>query len=162
MFRKMLKAKQLLPAEDTNAVMDRGSNGVLACMGDEGYPYAVPLNYVYFKDKIYFHWAKAGHKLDSIKKNPKISFAVVDKDTIVSEEYTSYFRSAIAFGRARIAEGDERVEAFHALVEKYSGDQPEEAKRKEITECTGAHIVAIDVDHITGKEAIELVDMKKQ
>jgi uncharacterized protein len=81
----------------------------------------------------------------------------VDKDKIVSEEYTSYFRSVIAFGRARIVEGDERLQAFIALVEKYSGDQPEENKRNEIARCNHACIVVIDVEHLTGKEAIELV-----
>lgn len=160
MFREMRRGKQLLSAEDTAAVMSRCTNGVLACFGDHDYPYAVPLSYVFLNGKIYFHSAKAGHKIDAIANNPKVSFTVIDKDTIVSEEYTSYFRSVIAFGKARIAEGEERLEAFRALVEKYSGDQPEEAKHKEITECTQAFIVAIDVEHITGKEAIELVKAK--
>ena len=118
MFRKMRRIKQLLSKEDTQKVMERCSNGVMACLGDDDYPYAVPFNYVYYNDKIYFHSAKAGHKLDSIIKNPKVSFAVVDKDQIVSEEYTSYFRSVIAFGKARIVEGDEWYEAFSVLVEK--------------------------------------------
>ena len=158
MFREMRRGKQLLSMEDTAAVMDRCTNGVLACLGDEDYPYAVPLSYVYFNDKIYFHSAKVGHKIDAITKNPKVSFTVIDEDTIVSEKYTTYFRSVIAFGRARIVEGDEWREAFKALVEKYSGDQPEEAKHKEITGCTQAYIIAIDVEHITGKEAIEYVN----
>ena len=162
MFREMRRGKQLLCMEDTIAVMDRCTNGVLACLGDEEYPYAVPLSYVYFNNKIYFHSAKTGHKIDSITKNPKVSFSVIDEDTIVSEKYTTYFRSVIAFGKARIVEGDERLEAFKALVEKYSGDQPEEAKHKEITGCTQAYVIAIDVEHITGKEAIEYVKAKKQ
>ena len=162
MFREMRRGKQLLSTEDTAAVMNRCTNGVLACSGDEDYPYAVPLSYVYFNNKIYFHSAKAGHKVDAIIKNPKVSFAVVDEDTIVSEEYTTYFRSVIAFGKARIVEGDEWFEAFRALVEKYSGDQPEEAKLKEINGCTQAYLIAIDVDHITGKEAIEYVKAKSK
>lgn len=162
MFREMRRGKQLLSAEDTAAVMKRCTNGVLACSGDEDYPYAVPLSYVYFNDKIYFHSAKTGHKIDAISKNPKVSFAVIDEDTIVSEEYTTYFRSVIAFGKARIVEGDEWFEAFRAMVEKYSGDQPEESKLKEINECTQAYLVAIDVDHITGKEAIEYVKAKNK
>ena len=161
MFREMIRSKQLLSGEDTLAVMNRCKNGALACIGDEGYPYSVPLSYVYYDDKIYFHSAKAGHKIDGITKNPKVSFSVIDEDTIVSEEYTSYFRSVIAFGLARIVEGDEWMEAFKALVEKYSGDQPEETKHKEITECTQSYIIAIDVEHITGKEAIELVKAKR-
>lgn len=160
MFREMRRGKQLLSLEDTVAVLSRCTNGVLACLGDEDYPYAVPLSYVYFKDKIYFHSAKVGHKIDAITKNPKVSFSVIDEDTIVSGEYTTYFRSVIAFGKARIVEGDERIEAFKALVEKYSGDQAEEAKHKEITGCTQAYIIAINIKHITGKEAIEYVKAK--
>ncbi|HBW35912.1 pyridoxamine 5'-phosphate oxidase family protein [Desulfosporosinus sp. BICA1-9] len=160
MFRKMRRGKQLLSMEDTVAVMDRCTNGVLACLGDEDYPYAVPLSYVYLNDKIYFHSAKAGHKIDALTKNPKVSFSVIDEDTIVSEKFTSYFRSVIAFGKARIVEGDERLEAFEALVEKYSADQPEEAKHKEISGCTQSYMVAIDVEHITGKEALEYVNAK--
>ena len=162
MFREMRRSKQLLSMEDTAAVMNRCTNGVLACLGDEDYPYAVPLSYVYHNGKIYFHSAKTGHKIDAVGKNPKVSFAVVDEDTIVSKEYTTYFRSVIAFGKARIAEGEEWLEAFKALVEKYSGDQPEEAKAKEIAECKQAYIFAIDVEHITGKEAIEYVNAKKK
>jgi nitroimidazol reductase NimA-like FMN-containing flavoprotein (pyridoxamine 5'-phosphate oxidase superfamily) len=157
MFREMRRNKQLLSVDDVASVMDRCTNGVLACLGDEEYPYAVPLSYVYLDGKIYFHSAKAGHKVDAILKNPKVSFAVVDEDTIVSEEYTSYFRSVIAFGEARIVSGDERLTAFKALVEKYSGDRPEDEKHEEISGCTRAHIIAIDVGHITGKEASEYV-----
>jgi nitroimidazol reductase NimA-like FMN-containing flavoprotein (pyridoxamine 5'-phosphate oxidase superfamily) len=162
MFREMRRGKQILSMEDTIAVMDRCTNGVLACLGDENYPYAVPLSYVYFKDKIYFHSAKVGHKIDAITKYPKVSFSVIDEDTVVSKEYTTYFRSVLAFGKTRIVEDDERLEAFMALVRKYSGDQPEEAQRKEIAGCTQAYIIAIDIEHITGKEAIEYVKAKKQ
>ncbi len=161
MFRKMRRSKQLLSMEDTIAVMDRCTNGVLACHGNDDYPYAVPVSYVYFNGKIYFHSAKEGHKIDAITKNPKVSFSVIDEDTIVSEEYTTYFRSVIAFGKARIVQGDERLKAFEVLVEKYSGDQPEEAKHKEIAGCTRAYIIAIDVEYITGKEAIEYVKQRK-
>lgn len=162
MFREMRRGKQLLSMEDTISVMDRCTNGVLACLGDDDYPYAVPVSYVYFNEKIYFHSAKAGHKIDAVTKNPKVSFSVIDEDTIVSKEYTTYFRSVIAFGKARIAEGDERIEAFKALVEKYSGDQPEEAKLKEIMGCMQSYIFAIDVEHITGKEAIEYIRAKNK
>ncbi len=161
MLREMKRGKQLLSMEDTVGVMERCTNGVLACLGDDGYPYAVPLSYVYFNGRIYFHSAKAGHKIDAITKDPKVSFSVIDEDKVVSEEYTTHFRSVIAFGKARVVEGDERLESFVALVEKYSGNQPEEAKNKEISKCTHAHIIAIDIEHITGKESIEFVNAKR-
>ena len=157
MFREMRRINQLLDPKEVTAVLGRCTNGVLACLGDAGYPYAVPLNFVYHNEKLYFHCAKAGHKLDAIIKEPKVSFAVIDEDTIVSSEYTSYFRSVIACGKARIVEGDERFDAFKALVEKYSGDQPEAAKISEIDACKRSHIIAIDIEHMTGKQAKELV-----
>ena len=157
----MRRNKQLLSIEDTITVLNRCTNGVLACLGDEEYPYAVPVSYVYFNDKIYLHSSKSGHKIDAIMKNPKVSFSVIDEDTIVSEKYTTYFRSVLAFGKARIVEGDEWLEAFKALVEKYSGDQPEEAKYKEIAGCRQTYMIAIDVEHISGKEAIEYVNAKR-
>ena len=160
MFREMRRKKQLLSKEDTVKVLERCTNGIMACLGDDDYPYAVPFNYVYYNDKIYFHSAKSGHKVDAIIKNPKVSFAVVDKDRIVSEEYTSYFRSVIAFGKARIVEGDEWNDSFMALVEKYSGDMPHGAKHSKVEGCTESLIVAIDVEYITGKVASELLDKK--
>jgi nitroimidazol reductase NimA-like FMN-containing flavoprotein (pyridoxamine 5'-phosphate oxidase superfamily) len=151
----MRRSEQLLSPESVAVVMQRNTNGVLACHGDDGYPYAVPMNFVYMSGRIYLHSAGVGHKIDAIEANPKVSFAVVDEDTIVSGEYTSYFRSVIAFGTARVVDDDERLAAFDALVEKYSGDQLPEAKAKKIAGCTKALIVAIDIEHITGKEAIE-------
>lgn len=162
MFREMRRKKQLLSPEETKAVLERGTNGILACLGDEDYPYAVPLSYVYWQDRLYFHSAKSGHKVDAILKHPKVSFSVVDEDTIVSAEYTTYFRSVIAFGKSRLAEDEEWHQAFAALVEKYSGDQPEAAKQKEISGCTQSLIIAMDIEHMTGKEAIEYVNGKAQ
>ena len=161
MFRKMRRNKQLLSIEDTITVLNRCTNRVLACLGDEEYPYAVPVSYVSFNDKIYLHSSKSGHKIDAIMQKPKVSFSVIDEDRIVSEEYTTYFRSVIAFGKARIiVGGDEWLEGFKALVEKYSGNLPEEAKHKEIVGCTQSYVIAIDVEHVTGKEAIEFINAK--
>ena len=132
MFRQMLKIKQLLNVEDLQAVMDRCTAGTLACIGDEGYPYSVPLSYVYHEGKIYYHSAKLGHKMDAIRANPKVSFSVIDEDTIVSAEYTTYFRSAIAFGRARILEDEEKRAYIRTLAEDIG----------EVLGC-GAHLTAL-------------------
>lgn len=158
MFREMRRKKQLLSMEKNIEVLHGATNGVLACHGDDGYPYAIPLSYVYSNGKIYFHSAKDGHKIDAIRQNTKVSFAIVDEDTIVSAEYTTYFRSVLAFGKARIVEDEsEWLDAFKALVEKYSADRPDEEKMKTIKGCTRAYILAIDIDHMTGKEAKEYV-----
>ncbi len=161
MFREMRRGAQQLTAQDVEAVLDRCQHGVLACAGDDGYPLAVPLNYVYTAGRIYFHTARAGHKMDAIAADPKVSFAVIDQDMIVSSEYTSYYRSVIAFGRARIADGGERLAAFRALNDKYCTDRPPEERQAEVDRCERAAIVAIDIDHVTGKEAKELVEARQ-
>ena len=101
MFREMRRKKQQLAPERVEEILSRRTAGTLAVLGDEGYPYAVPLSYVYHNGRIYFHCAKAGHKLDAIRGCDKVSFCVIDQDEIVSAEFTTYFRSVIVFGRAR-------------------------------------------------------------
>ena len=93
MFREMRRRKQQLSESECSAILARGTSGVLALRGDEGYPYAVPLSYVYDDRKIYFHSAKAGHKIDAIRSCSKASFCVIDQDEVVPEEYTTYFKA---------------------------------------------------------------------
>lgn len=113
MFREMRRSKQQLSQEETEAVLTRGTSGVLSVLGDGGYPYGVPLSYVYHDGKLYFHWALSGHKLDAVRACPKASFCVVDRDQVVPPEYTTYFRSAIAFGTVRVVEDpEEKQNAF--------------------------------------------------
>ena len=111
MFREMRRKNQELSREECLAVLDRGTSGVLAVHGEGGYPYAVPLSYAYADDKLWFHCARAGHKLDAIIRDPKVSFCVTDRDQVVPLEYTTYFRSVILFGRARVLEDPAEIRA---------------------------------------------------
>ena len=99
MFRPMRRHRQQLSQGDCAAILSRGTSGVLAVAGDGGYPYAVPLSYVYQEGTLFFHCAKAGHKLDALRRCSKASFCVIDQDQVVPPEYTTYFRSVIAFGQ---------------------------------------------------------------
>ena len=81
----------------------------MALAGDDDYPYAVPISYVYSDSKLYFHGAKSGHKIDAIKRCDKTSFCVIDKDDVVPEGYTTYFRSVIVFGKIRIMEEESEM-----------------------------------------------------
>lgn len=162
MFREMRRKKQLLSREETEAVFRRGTSGVLAVEGDGGYPYTVPLSYFYEDSKIYFHSAAIGHKIDAVKKNDKASFCVIDKDTIVSEKFTTFFRSAVAFGRIRIlTDREEILEAINKLAIRYSPDESEEKRKAEIDgEMNHFCMLELTIEHMTGKEAIELVNSK--
>lgn len=159
MFREMRRKKQLLSQEAAAAVLERGSAGVLAVNGDEGYPYAVPLSYVYGGNKIYFHCALMGHKLDAIRRSDKVSFCVIDKDTVVPEKYTTYFRSVIVFGRARVLEDEgEKRAALEALAARYTPDD-EPGRLREIDKSfKQVCMVELSIEHMTGKEAVELVN----
>ena len=163
MFYKMRRKRQLRSQEETTAVLTRGTSGVLARSGDDGYPYAVPLSYVYDGEKIYFHCAKNGHKLDAVRRNEKASFCVVDKDEIVPEEYTTYFRSAIAFGRIRILEETgEKWAAMDKLALKYAPNSTVDDRQQAICrEWAPLCVLEMTIDHVTGKEAIDLAKAKQ-
>ena len=159
MFRELRRKKQALSKEDCEAVLRRGASGVLALSGDDDYPYAVPLSYVCDGRKLYFHCAKAGHKLDAIARNPKASFCVVDQDQVVPKEYTTYFRSVIAFGTMRVLESEEELyAAMEKLAVKYAPADSAENRLSAIRrERTALCVLEMTIDHLSGKEAIELV-----
>src|SRR5690554_4137595 len=102
MFIKMRRDKQSLSQEQIVEVLNRQTSGVLGVNGYQGFPYTVPLSYAYKDGKLFFHCAKEGHKLDSIKKDNKVTFCLIDKDEIVEEKFDTLFRSVIIFGRAYI------------------------------------------------------------
>lgn len=140
-------------------MLDRGTSGVLAVQGDNGYPYAVPLSYVYENGKLWFHCAREGHKLDAILRDPKVSFCVVDRDQVVPLEYTTYFRSVVLFGKARVLEDPTEIRAaLEKLALRYAPEDSE-AHREAILEkeLPAVVMVEVTVEHLSGKEAIELV-----
>lgn len=160
MERKLRRIKQELPAEECVEILNRGKSCVWAVSGDDDYPYAVPINFVFFHGDVYIHCARQGHKLDAIRRNPKCSICVIDKDDVVPDEFTTYFKSVIVFGEAEIIE-DERskIDALRLLSEKYApGIDPMEEIAKFLKNVC---IVRIHLSRITGKEAIELTRMRK-
>ena len=161
MFRELRRKKQLLSEQETLRVLEEGKTGIVGVLGDDGYSYTVPINYVLLEDKIYFHSAKKGHKVDAIAKEPKVSMTVVEKDDVVSREFTTYFRSIQLFGKAYVVEDEaERNVAFRALCEKFSGADMDRYDEIMSKEADAAAIVRIDIEHITGKESMELVNQR--
>lgn len=158
MFREMRRKNQLLSDKESIEILRRASSGVLAVSGDDGYPYAVPLSFVYADGKILFHCAKSGHKLDAVRNDPKASFCVVDKDDVVKEEYTTYFRSVIAFGKIRVMDGDEKRAAVEILAKKYyPNDSAEHRERMIDAEYAALCMLEMTIEHMTGKAAKELI-----
>lgn len=160
-FRPMRRARQQLMPEACEQVLRRGTAGVLAVLGDGGYPYAVPLSYVYDNGTVYFHCAKSGHKLDALRGCDKASFCVIDRDQVVPGEYTTYYRSVIAFGRAQeVTDPGEMRAAIEALARRYfPADSAQNRDRAIEREWGALCIVRLEIEHMTGKQAKEL--MKK-
>lgn len=162
MFREMRRKNQQLPQGEALDILKKSTSGVLAVLGDEGYPYAVPLSYVYSEDKLYFHCASSGHKLDAVRGCDKASFCVISEDNVIPEKYTTAFRSVIAFGRVKELAGEELQTAMRALADKYSPDENEENFQKEMSSSM-SHlcVLALDIEHLSGKEGRELM-MKRR
>lgn len=164
MFREMRRNRQQLTEAECVEILKRNTSGVLAVSGDGGYPYAVPLSYIYDEGALFFHCAKKGHKLDAIKACEKVSFCIIDQDRVVPEKYTTYFRSVILFGRARILEQENEIRsAIEKLAVKYHPGDGKENRDAMIEKELGAMcMVKIEIEHMTGKEAIELARIAKK
>ena len=162
MFHKMRRNVQQLSQEESEAVLLRGTAGVLALAGDKAFPYAVPISYVYDGEHIYFHSATEGHKIDAIERNPNASFAVIDQDEVIPEKYTTAFRSVIVFGSIRIIGDDtEKRAAVRKLAVKYAPDNTEQQHAAEIDGAWSRFcMLEMSIAHMTGKQAIELVAKK--
>ena len=88
-FREMRRKRQQLSEEESIGILQKATAGTLALLGDNGYPYAVPISYVYANGKLYFHSSLSGHKVDAIRNCDKASFCVIDKDDVQPEKYTT-------------------------------------------------------------------------
>ena len=157
-FRQMRRMRQQLSEEESISILRKSTAGTLALLGDNDYPYAVPISYVYADGRLFFHSALSGHKVDAIRKCDKASFCVIERDDVQPEQYTTFFRSVIAFGRIHIIDDEkEKLATARMLGNRYNPNQ-EEALQKEIERGFSRMLmIRFDIEHLTGKEAIELM-----
>ncbi len=153
MFREMRLKKQEMEESEMIFLLESATNGVLAVSGDDGYPYAVPLSYGYLDGKIYFHSTSGNsHKMDAIRRNPKVSFCIVTKDAILPAEFNTLYQSVIAFGQARILTEPSDIEkGIMTITKKYSGEYLEQGKAYAQKRTGDFLVVEIAVTHMTGK-----------
>lgn len=157
-FREMRRWRQQLSQAESLAILMSATSGTLALSGDHGYPYAVPISYVYEDGRLYFHSALEGHKVDAIRRCDKASFCVIAQDDVLPENYTTLFRSVIAFGRIHVVDDEnEKQHAARLLGNRYNPNN-DEALLQELQRGL-ARMLALrfDIEHLTGKQAIELV-----
>lgn len=169
-FPAMRRKKQLLPDAETREILARNTHGVLALsggLGERDYPYAVPLSYVYDGgETIYFHCAKAGHKIDLLFLCDRVSFCVVDADDVVPELFSTRYRSAVVFGRiCRVEEETEVRQVLGLLSDKYSPTDivPMETRNAEIAAgLSGVCILALHIDAVTGKQSRAMAEERER
>lgn len=159
MFRELRRKKQEIQKEICEKILREGTDGVLSVIGDDGYPYGVPVNYLYEDGKLYFHGAKVGHKIEAIKGNSKVSFTVVARNDVVKEEYTCIYQSVILFGKARVVED---LNEIHDITERIAlRFYPEDTKEHRESLIEGdlkqLGVVEIEVEHLCGKQHMKIV-----
>ena len=159
MFREMRRKRQALTREACEAVLCRRTCGVLALSGDDGYPYAVPINYLYAEDaqEIIFHGSKVGHKVDALKRSDKVCFTVVSGESVEIEDeaWAPFLKSAVVFGRCHLVA--DRGES-DALCKKFAMKYyPTEKMVDGEVAASGkaVQMFRISIDHIRGKKVQE-------
>ena len=154
-FRKMRRFKQQLTDEECIELLQKEPRGVLSVIGENGYPYGFPMDFVYDEGKLYFHCAKEGHKIDAVKACDKVSFSVIDEGVRKDGDWPLHFKSVILFGRIRILQDREEIlSKVRLLGLKYfpsAEDVEEELKH------SGNRVSCLEltIDHITGKRIKE-------
>ena len=158
-FRDMRRKRQQLSESESIGILQKATSGTLALLGDNGYPYAVPISYVYHEGKMYFHSALSGHKVDAIRQCDKASFCVIEQDDVQPKKYTTFFRSVIAFGRIHVIEDEaEKLSTARILGNRYNPNDDESLKKEIESGLSRMLMIRFDIEHLTGKEAIELVN----
>ena len=153
MFRKLTRIKQKLSPEESISLLKSEPRGVLSVLGDDGYPYGLPIDHWYndADGRIYFHSGKTGHKVDAINRCDKASFCVCDEGYRMEGDWALNIKSVIVFGRIRIVEDyAQALELTRQLSRKYTQD--EAYIQKEI-DSYGHEVLVfyLEPEHITGK-----------
>ena len=159
MFRPVRKKKNETGPERAKALLRTARRGVLAVCGDDGYPYAVPINFLYDEEKqeIIFHGARSGHKVDALKACDKVCFTVIGGKQVESadEAWAPFLESAVVFGRCGlIADRNETLELCKRFAMKY---YPTEQMVDDEVAASGkaVQMFRITIEHISGKRVQE-------
>ena len=153
MFRKMRRARQALSPEECHTLLEQERRGVLSVIGDDGYPYGMPLNHSFDskEGKLYFHCAKSGHKIDAIRKNDKVSYCVHDQGFQKDGEWAYNVRSVIVFGRMKEIEDLDRKKAIcKKIAQKFTQDASYISKELD-KHLPSVNCLELSIEHMTGK-----------
>lgn len=153
MFRKMRRFKQAVSEEECRQILKTEKRGVLSVVGDNGYPYGIPINFYYDENdgKIYFHCAKEGHKIDAIKNCDKACFTTWNTGFKKDGDWAWNVTSVIAMGRAELVNDMNVIyEKVRNLALKYYPTE-EEVNEEMEKAVSRVQLIALSIEHLTGK-----------
>jgi uncharacterized protein len=151
-FRNIRRRERGVTENEAREILARADDGVLATVGPDGWPYAVPVNHVVVDDILYIHCALDGHKLDNIAHEERVSYCAVATATVKPEKFTTSYESAVVFGRAAVVEDPgERRRALDALVARFCGEASPQSEREITVAGPRTAIIRIRVEQISGK-----------
>ncbi len=153
MFRKMRRIKQQLTQQECVQVLKNEPRGVLSMMGENGYPYGIPMDHWYCEEdgKLYFHGAAEGHKIDAIAQCDKVSYCVMDEGYREPGEWPLHIKSVIVFGRLHtVSDKEKTVQICTEIGKKFTND--EAYLQKELAGSL-SRVLCLELtpEHITGK-----------
>jgi len=151
MFKEMRRKDRSIDNEQAIQLLMNGQYGVLSTVGENGYAYGIPLNYVYHGGSLYFHCACEGNKLDNIMFNNKVSFCVVGNTEPIPDKFSYRYESVVVFGRAVEVHDKEKEDALTALIQKYSGEFLEKGLEYIQKDSSKTKVIKINIEHVTGK-----------
>ena len=153
MFRPMRRFKQQITEEECKRVLSEEPRGVLSMIGDDGYPYGIPLSHYYSEEdnKIYFHGAKEGHKIDALKSCDKVSFCVYDKGYRKDGEWALNINSVVCFGRIKLIDDEDRAKDICTKLCRKFTDDEEYIKKELDSALSRVQCFELEIEHMTGK-----------
>ena len=157
MFRPLRRTKNAISNDAAKELLVKEKRAVFSVNGDDGYPFSIPVNFIYDEknNKIYFHGAKSGHKVDSLKKNNKVCFTVYGNEFYKKNDWAPYLQSTVVFGRCKLVDDSKLTEdKIRELALKYypSRDLVEAGLAKNLKD---AQLYEITIEHICGKQIHE-------
>ena len=156
-FRPLARSRQALSLEECIEILQNEKRGVLSLIGDEGWPYGVPLNHWYCPEdgKLYFHGGTLGHRIDAMRREPRASFCVLDGGAPDDTDWSLWFRSVIVFGRLEIVEDQEKAMALTRKLSLHFTDDEKYIDREIQNAGHRTLCFALVPEHISGKRVHE-------
>lgn len=156
MFKPLRRAKNKMPDLDAQKILESGEYGVLAVLDVNGYPYAVPVNYVMDGEKLWVHCATEGAKIEAISAHSAVSFTVVGRHSVDAKRFSSDYESVICFGQAQVIEDAAlKVDVLQRFINKYAKAYIESGYKYVDNDHMKTAVIEISIEHTSGKTNIK-------